>query len=77
VKLKLLVGVDVASDADVQFRSLVDDDVSDGHNWHYFSQYTRFYEHHITIFLVSMFSITVTALNFNCNFFKISSGFIF
>jgi hypothetical protein len=68
VELKFLVGADVVSDADVEVRRLVDDDdddVSDRHNCRYFSQYTRFYEHYITTFLVSMFSITVTALNFN------------
>jgi len=69
VRLKFLVGADVARDAVGEFRSLVDADVSDSHKWHYFSRYTQFYEHHFTTFLVSMFSITLIALNFNYKLF--------
>jgi len=66
VNRKFLVGEDLPVMLLVKF---VDDDDSDRYNWHYFSQYTRLYENHITIFLVSMFSITVTAPNFNYKHF--------
>ena len=54
MKLKFLVGAEVARDAVGEVRSLVDDDddVSDRYNWHCSSQYKGFYEHHITTFLV-------------------------
>jgi hypothetical protein len=78
VKLKFLFGADVGRDAVGEARSLVVADVSDSHKWHYFSRYAQFYEHHFTTFLVSMFSITIIALNFNFKIFVISSShFIF